>query len=155
MSVSNVSGGDYLNMVQRATRLNTVNEVANARQSGQAPDMEQLQASNQQVRDTARETGVALYSQNLAKQTVETYTKTTEQMNSSSATTTTSAASSSTTENGVYTFDSAAVNDALQTTQKRALGVALYENLNDQATQRPEFSRPDNGPVVLPVNVYV
>ena len=151
MVVANASGNDYLNMVQRATRLNTVNEVANARQSGQAVDTQQLQASNQQVRDTARETGVALYSQNLAKQTVETYTKTTEQMNSSPSTTT-SSSSSSTSENGVYTFDSAAVNDALQTTQRRAAGVALYENLSTQASQPPA---PGNNPVVLPVNVYV
>ncbi len=151
MVVSSTSGSDYLNMAQQATRLNTVNEVANARQSGQPVDTQQLQASNQQVKDTARETGVALYTQNLAKQTVETYTKTSEQMNSSTSTTS-SSSSSSTTENSVYTFDSAAVNDALQTTQKRAAGVALYENLNTQAPQQPDLG---NNPVVQPVNVYV
>lgn len=154
MVVANVSGSDYLNTVQRATRLNTVNAVANAKQSGQAVDKAQLQASNQQVRETARETGVALYAQNLAKQTVETYSKTSEQMNSSTANTTTTDSSSSD-SNGVYTFDPAAVNDALQTTQKRAMGVALYETLSEQGAQRPGFSNPGNGPVVLPVNVYV
>jgi hypothetical protein len=148
MNAISGSGSDYLNLVRRATRQNTVTQVADAKQTGNTVDVEQLQASNQQIRDSARETGVALYAQNLQKQSVETYAKTAE--NTPSYTTGSSDSSSDNNGDKVYTFDAAAVNEGLQTVQNRARGVALYENLSDGL---------GNGsgerPVTLPVNVYV
>jgi len=130
------TNNSYLNMVQQATRYNTLSTVAQARQSGATVDVEQLQTSNQQLRNDAREVGVQLYSQQLVKQQVETYSNT--------------SSSNDDTSSSVYTFDAAAVNDNLQMAQKRSLGVQLYENLNTQ--EQPDFT---TRPVTLPVNVYV
>ncbi len=129
-------------MVQQATRYNTLSTVAQARQSGATVDVEQLQTSNQQLRNDAREVGVQLYSQQLVKQQVETYSNASSSNNNAS--------SNDDTTSSVYTFDAAAVNDNLQMAQKRSLGVQLYENLNTQ--EQPDFT---TRPVTLPVNVYV
>ncbi|WP_198262904.1 hypothetical protein [sulfur-oxidizing endosymbiont of Gigantopelta aegis] len=158
MNAISGTSSDYLNLVQGATRRNTVTQVVDAKQTGKPVDVEQLQASNQQIRDSARETGVALYSQSLQKQAVETYTKASE--NAPSYTTGSDSSSDSSSiysdtyssdNSNVYTFDAAAVNNGLQTVQKRALGVALYENLSAGSGNAPTNDRP----TTLPVNVYV
>ncbi|MCW8930506.1 MAG: hypothetical protein OQL19_09740 [Gammaproteobacteria bacterium] len=141
-AVDGAGVSNYLSVVQQATKRNTLSQVIDAKQSGQTVDVEQLQSSNQVLRDTARETGVVLYTQQLQKQAFETYVNTSQ--NNSYNTTANDDKGSD-----VYTFDAAQVNDNLQTVQKRALGVAYYENLSDQA-DRPEFHKPST----LPVNVY-
>ena len=147
-AVNGSSSNTYLNLVQQATRRNTLTQVIDAKQSGNPVDVEQLQSSNQALRDTARETGVSLYSQQLQKQAVETYTNTSQ--NTSYDTSSDDDKNSS----DVYTFDASTVNAASQTVQKRTLAVAAYINLaqnqNDQQN-RSEFGNP----FVQPVNVYV
>lgn len=151
MNVVNSPASDYLNRVQSMTRANTLNQVAQARQSEQPLDVEQLQSSNQELRDTARETAVDLYSQSLARQAVETYTNASVNNTNSNS----SSSSNSESENDVYTFDPAAVNDARQTAQQRAFSVAYLEsqseNQNGNQVGRPEFGHPS----VQPVSVYV
>ena len=145
MNAVSGAGNDYLNMVQLATQRNTYTQVAEAKQSGKPVDVEQLQSSNQELRENARETGVALYTQSLQKQTFETYVNASERASDSY-----SSNSDNDNSSDVYTFDAARVNDALQTAQKRSFGVALYENLGSQQ-ERPELSNPST----RPVNVYV
>jgi len=67
-TVNGTNSNTYLNLVQQATKRNTLTHVTDAKQSGQTVDVEQLQSSNQSLRDSARETGVTLYSQQLQKQ---------------------------------------------------------------------------------------
>ena len=150
-AVNGTSVSDYAQMVQRASHRNTLNHVAGAHQSGEQVNVEELQASNQALRDNARETGVALHTQSLHRQAFETYANTTanNSYNNSS-----SDSNNNDNSNDVYTFDASSVNDALQTVQRRTLGVAAYENqLENENSQpdRPEF----NNPSTQPVNVYV
>lgn len=143
MNAVGSSTNTYFDMVQQATRRNTLNHVAEARQSGASVDVEQVKSSNQQLRENSRELGVELYSQNLKKQQFETY------VNNSPDNSNTS--SSDDESNSVYTFDAARVNDNLQMVQKRTMGVALYENMNNQTQPQPEYSRAST----MPVSVYV
>ena len=136
-------GNNYLDMVQMATRRNTLVHVAQASQAGTPLDVALVQSSNQQLRENARETGVELYTQNLQMRAVETYTN----GNSNNASTNNNTDDSS---SGIYTFDASQVNETLQMAQRRAVGVAAYENLSNQA-ERPDFVRPATNPV----NVYV
>lgn len=122
MNIINGSSQQYVDLVQQATRRNTVTQVVDAKQNGTRVDFEQVQSSNQQIRETARETGVELYSQSLTKQAFETYVNTSSNMASNSTNTDNNSSN-------VYTFDPKEVNDTLQSAQKRAVGVALYENL--------------------------
>lgn len=140
MNVLGSTANTYLDMVHQATRRNTVTQVVEAKQSGSPVDVEQVQSSNQQLRNNARELGVELYSQNLKKQQFETYVNSAPDNSNSS---------SEDKSSSVYTFDAAQVNDTLQMAQRRMLGVELYENMKNQS--QPEV----NNPATLPVNVYV
>ena len=77
---------NYLDMVQLATMRNTLYQVTQASPAEQPLDYSQLQQSNQQLRQNARETGVELYSQVLQKQMLETYANTSENTNSTNNT---------------------------------------------------------------------
>ena len=134
MNTISSAGNNYLDMVQKATKRNTLSSVSQAQQSGQPLDTEQVQQSNQQIKDTARETGVELYSLNIQKQTVETYTNANN--NNTSTDNNTDDDSSN-----VYTFDASSANETVQTAQQRAVGVAVYQNLSNQAEQS-EFVKP-------------
>lgn len=89
-----------------------------------------MKQSNQHIRDTARETAVELYSQQLKKQSFETYMESSQQLNEDEE------EEKNSSNDSVYTYDPQTVNDSLQTAQKRALGVSLYENISEQATNR-------------------
>ncbi|NOQ80432.1 MAG: hypothetical protein GQ546_13660 [Gammaproteobacteria bacterium] len=115
----------YVNLVQKSVHANSLNQVAEAKQAGDPVDVEQLHQSNQFIRDTARETGVELYSQQLKKQSFETYVESSQQLNEDEE--------ENSSNDLVYTYNPQVVNDSLQTAQKRALGVSLYENLSQQA----------------------
>lgn len=137
-SISGVGNNSYFDPVQKTTRRSTLNQIADAKQSGNPVDKEQIQSSNQDIRDSARETGVALYSQKIVKQSFETYAN-------ASSNNANSSADSDNTANDGYTFDPEKVNDAVQTAQKRALGISLYEN---------QENKPD-GPTPKPVDISV
>lgn len=118
----------YVNLVQKSVHANSLKQVAEAKQASEPVDTEQLQQSNQYIRDTARETGAELYSQQLQKQAFETYMESSQQLNEDEE--------ENSNNNSVHTYDPLAVNDSLQMAQKRALGVSLYENISEQATNR-------------------
>lgn len=150
MNVTDSTASTYLNMVQQASKRNTLSHVAEARQSGTAVDVEQLKSSNQQLREDSRELGVELYSQNLKKQQFETYVNSAPDYGSSNSSSNNSSNNNNNDDSSsVYTFDAARVNDNLQMAQRRTLGVAFYENMNAQ-------NQPGSGtPSTLPVNVSV
>ncbi len=133
---------NYLDMVQLATMRNTLYQVTQASPAEQPLDYSQLQQSNQQLRQNARETGVELYSQVLQKQMLETYANTSENTNSTNNTNDSSSS--------VYTFDAGNVNETLEMAQQRAFGVALYEHMS--TSENTEFA---NTPTNTPVSVYV
>jgi len=143
-TISAVSN-NYVDLVQQATKRNTLSQVSESRNSGTPVDVEQIQSSNQQIRDSSRELGVELYSQNLARQAVETYANSSQQADSVYD----NSGDSNNTGN-VYTFDPKEVNDTLQTAQKRAFGISLYENLEPGNQGNGNgFEKP------VPVDVYV
>lgn len=120
----------YVNLVQKSVHANSLKQVAEAKKVGDPVDQEQLKQSNQHIRDTARETAVELYSQQLKKQSFETYMESSQQLNEDEE------EEKNSSNDSVYTYDPQTVNDSLQTAQKRALGVSLYENISEQATNR-------------------
>jgi len=131
--ISNV-GSSYGNLVQKATRRNTLEQVAESKQSGTPVDKEQLQTSNQEIRDQARETGADLYALKVQKQSVETYVKTSNQNSSSSE--------SDNNANAIYTPDPAKVNDAVQTVQKRNSVLALYDRMSSAGSEIQDGAKP-------------
>ena len=136
-SVSALGSNNYVDMLQKATRRNTLQYVADARQSGEPVDVDSVRLSNQELRDSARETGVELYSQQLKKSQFETYVNASNN-NSSEST------NSDDNTNSVSTFDASQVNSLLQTAQRRTVGVAMYENLQESRDNAGGFnpSRP-------------
>ena len=147
--VNGSSANTYLNLVQQATKRNTLTQVADAKQSGQPVNVEQLQASNQALRDSARETGVTLYSQQLQKQAFETYANTSQNVSYDTR------SNDENDSSEVYTLDASKVSDAAQTVQQRTLAVAAYEKL-EESRGGSQANRPDfNNPSTQPVNVYV
>jgi hypothetical protein len=147
-SVNETNVQNYLNVVQQTSKRNTLTQVADAKQSGNPVDAEQLQSSNKELRASARETSVTLFSQQLQKQAFETYANTSE--NNTNNTDSDDEKNSS----DVYTFDASKANDTLQTVQQRTLAVAAYENQSEGRSNTPDY--PDlNKPSPQPVNVYV
>ncbi len=126
MNTINSNSQTYVNLVQKSVHANSLNKVAESKQAGAPVDTKQLQQSNQDIRDSSRETGVELYSQQIQKQAFETYANSSQQLNEDEE--------ENNSNDSVYTYDPQAVNDSLQTAQQRAVGVSLYENLNNQVT---------------------
>lgn len=147
-TINGTSGNNHQGIVQQATKRNTLTQVADAKQSGIPVDVEQIQSSNQELRNTARETGVALYSQQLQKKTFETYANVS---NNNSSTTSSDENKSS---NDIYNFDASKVNDALQTVQRRSFAVAAYENQDKNQNNQPNQPELDT-PSTQPVNIFV
>ena len=152
LTTTSLNNNTYLDLVQQATRRNTLQHVAEAQQSGQPLDVDAVKLSNQALRDSARETGVELYSQQLVKQQFETYASASANASDNSQTSGTESSESS---SSVWTYDAANVNEALQTAQQRALGVSVYERLYEARDSFDGYN-PVNRPVTQPVlDVYV
>ena len=156
LTTTSLNNNTYLDLVQQATRRNTLQQVAEAQQSGQPLDVDAVKLSNQALRDSARETGVELYSQQLVKQQFETYASASANAaDNNQASTTGSSQSSSENSASVWTYDAANVNEALQTAQQRALGVSVYERMQEAGDNFDGYN-PVNRPVIQPVfDVYV
>ena len=137
-SVNSVGSDNYLSTVLQATKRNTLTHLADAKQSGTPVDVTEVKASNQQLREDAKEVGATLYSRNVKLQTLETYTSSAQNAPSYS-----NDNNSANTTSEVSSFDAAAVNDARQTAQERALKVALYENTAASGA-RPGGNNPSN-----------
>ncbi|GEM_PF-1824285 len=152
LTTTSLNNNTYLDLVQQATRRNTLQQVAEAQQSGQPLDVDTVKLSNQALRDSARETGVELYSQQLVKQQFETYASASANASDNSQA---SSNGSSESSSSVWTYDAANVNEALQTAQQRALGVSVYERLYEAGDNVDGFD-PVSRPVTRPVfDVYV
>jgi len=134
MDVLAANNQSYWDMVHTATKRNTLVQASEAKQSGTPLNVEEVQQSNQQLKDSARETGTELYGLQLTKQAFETYARTTENQSNSSD-------DSSDDKQEVYSFDSKNVNEMSAMAQQRALGTALYSNFKEQAesTHRVDY----------------
>lgn len=143
-TVSGVSSNSYLDTVMQATKRNTVSQVLDAKQSGTSVDVEKVKESNQQLQEKAKDVGVELYTRNLKMDTYETYTKGAQQASEMYG----SANDDNNDSNKIESFNASNVNDARSTVQERALKVAYYENISEDASQLPESgnsSPSDNG----------
>ena len=124
MNTINFSASDYVGFTQELVKRNTATEIIEAKQSGTPVDREQIQQSNQEIKDKSLHVGIAAYQANVTKNNIATYIQSTEQTNNSNA--------SNNSDAEIYTYDAKEVNDARSTVQKRAIGISVYENI--QAT---------------------
>jgi hypothetical protein len=133
MTTINSSGSDYTNIVQTALKRNTAIEVINAKQSGTSVNKEEIQLSNQEIKDKSVNAGFAIYQAKLQKNTMDTYLQSSEQAkdiySSSSSDSSNTPSTPSSTNPEIYTFDAQAVNEARSTVHKRAIGISVYENV--------------------------
>ena len=129
MNTINSSASDYVNVVQKAVKRNTVIEVIDAKQSGTPINKEEVQASNQAIKDKSVDAGLAVSQANMAKNSLDTYIQSSEQAKAFYSSDSTTSDSSDTNKPEVYTFDPQAVNEARSTAQKRAIGISVYENI--------------------------
>jgi len=142
----NQSSSNFLNVAQKALVRNTANEVAQAKEAGQPIDKEKIQASNQVVKDDLRSTAVNVLESKNQVQSLDTYIKASqkaaEQYNNSDA------EKNSTTNNTVSSFDAQAVNETRQTVQRRAVGIEVYEKVQEQKVS-------ENEPQINPLEISV
>jgi hypothetical protein len=120
-AISN-NASSLINATNTLVKRNTTIEVIDAKQSGNAVDIEKIQQSNQEIKGKSKSVGIAAYQVSLTKSAIDTYAQSTENRNTSST-------SSSENNNDIYTFDAQEVNDVRATVQKRAIGIAAYERV--------------------------
>ena len=144
------TNNNYVDLVQQATRRNTLEQANDSRKSGESIDVEKTQQSNQEIKDDARETGVELYTQQLVKNSFETYAETSQ---NNPYSTSNDDSDDESEQPDIYTFDPQTVNDALGTAQKRTLATELYDNKGSQNQSnnptQPDFENK------APINIYV
>ncbi len=122
MNTINTNASDYLGFTQKLVKRNTAIQLIDAKQSGDPINKQQLQESNQAIKDKSVDAGLAIYQTNIKKNTIDTYIQASDNANNSN--------SSSTAEpNEISSFDANAVNDARSTAQRRAVGISVYEQI--------------------------
>jgi hypothetical protein len=122
MNTINTNASDYLGFTQKLVKRNTAIQLIDAKQSGDPINKQQLQESNQAIKDKSVDAGLAIYQTNSKKNTIDTYIQASDNANNSN--------SSSTQEpNEISSFDASAVNDARSTAQRRAVGISVYEQI--------------------------
>jgi hypothetical protein len=122
MNTINTNASDYLGFTQKLVKRNTAIQLIDAKQSGDPINKQQLQESNQAIKDKSVDAGLAIYQTNIKKNTIDTYIQASDNANNSN--------SSSTQEpNEISSFDASAVNDARSTAQRRAVGISVYEQI--------------------------
>ena len=122
MNTINTNASDYLGFTQKLVKRNTAIQLIDAKQSGDPINKQQLQESNQAIKDKSVDAGLAIYQTNIKKNTIDTYIQASDNANNSN--------SSSTQEpNEISSFDASAVNDARSTVQRRAVGISVYEQI--------------------------
>jgi len=124
MNTVNSATSNYVNLVQKAVTRNTVNQVIDAKQSGTPINKEEIQQSNQEIKDKSVQVGFSVYETNIKKQTVDTYIQSTENAKDMY-----SSDSSDSTDSEINSFDAQAVNEARSTVHKRAIGISVYEQI--------------------------
>ena len=122
MNTINTNASDYLGFTQKLVKRNTAIQLIDAKQSDDPINKQQLQESNQAIKDKSVDAGLAIYQTNIKKNTIDTYVQASDNANNSN--------SSSTQEpNEISSFDASAVNDARSTAQRRAVGISVYEQI--------------------------
>lgn len=122
MNTINTNASDYLGFTQKLVKRNTAIQLIDAKQSGDPINKQQLQESNQAIKDKSVDAGLAIYQTNIKKNTIDTYIQASDNANNSN--------SSSTPEpNEISSFDANAVSDARSTAQRRAVGISVYEQI--------------------------
>lgn len=123
MNTINTNASDYLGFTQKLVKRNTAIQLIDTKQSGDPINKQQLQESNQAIKDKSVDAGLAIYQTNIKKNTIDTYIQASDNANNSN--------SSSTPEpNEISSFDANAVNDARSTAQRRAVGISVYEQIH-------------------------
>jgi hypothetical protein len=124
MNAVNSTSSNYVGLVQKAVTRNTVNQVIDSKQSGTPINKDDIKESNQEIKDKSIQAGLSVYEANIKKQTVDTYIQSTEKANDLY-----SSDSSDSTNTEINSFDAQAVNEARSTVHKRAIGIAVYEQV--------------------------
>ena len=131
-TISSTGNNNYLNTVMQATKRNTVSQVLDAKQSGTPVDVKEIQSSNQELQANAKDVRVELYTREVKLNTLDTYTEGTQQVNDMYS------SGNDDDSDEIESFNASNVNDARSTAQERALKVAYYENMSEEASQLPE-----------------
>ncbi len=131
-TVGSVSNNSYLDTVMQATKRNTVSQVLDAKQSGTPVDVKEVQSSNQELQANAKDVRVELYTREVKLNTLNTYTEGAQKANDMYS------SGNGNDSSEIESFDASNVNDARSTAQERALKVAYYENMTEDASQLPE-----------------
>lgn len=145
------SSASFVNVAKKALVQNTVNEVSQAKEAGQPIDKEKIQASNQAVKDDLRSSAVAVAEYKNQIQLVDSYIQTSKQANeyyNNAASSSTETNNNNNSNNQINSFDAQAVNDARKTVQRRAVGVEIYERVQEQKVS-------DNKPQINPLEIIV
>jgi uncharacterized protein YfaQ (DUF2300 family) len=124
MNTINSSSSDYLAFTQKLVKRNTATEIIEAKQSGTPVDKDQIQQSNQEIKDKSLNASLTAYQANITKNNIDTYIQSTQNANGSNS-------SDDDSDADIYTFDAKEVNDARSTVQKRAIGISVYENMQE------------------------
>lgn len=122
MNTINTNASDYLGFTQKLVKRNTAIQLIDAKQSGDPINKQQLQESNQAIKDKSVDAGLAIYQTNIKKNTIDTYIQASDNANNSNS-------SSTQGPNEISSFDASAVNDARSTAQRRAVGISVYEQI--------------------------
>lgn len=132
MNAINSTSSSYVGLVQKAVTRNTAHQVIDAKQSGTPINKEDIQASNQEIKDKSVQAGLFVYQANIKKQNVDTYIQSTAQANEIYG-----SDPDNSTDTEMYSFDAQAVNEARSTVQKRAIGISVYEQVQSTKGDSP------------------
>ena len=134
MNVVDSSTSSYVGLVQKAVTRNTVHQVIDAKESGTPINKEEIKESNQAIKDKSVQAGISVYEANIKKQTIDTYTQSTQNANDMY-----SSKSSDSTSSEINSFDAQAVNEARSTVHKRAIGISVYEQVQSTKDDKQAF----------------
>jgi len=113
---------DYTSFTQKIVKRHIATEVIEAKQTGSPIDVEKIRESNQAIKEKSVDVALTVYQANVKKNNIDTYIQSTNTTNSS-------VNSSAESANDIYTFDAKEVNEVRSTAQKRAIGIAIYEQV--------------------------
>lgn len=122
MNTISSNTSNYLKFTQKLVKRNSASEIIDAKQSGEPIDKQQLQESNQAIKDKSVDAGLAIYHTNIQKSMLDTYIQASNNTNNSTKNKTENS-------NEISSFDASAVNEARSTAQRRAVGISVYERV--------------------------
>lgn len=129
--MNDINVNSAVDYTKTLVKRNTAIEIVDAKNSGNPIDKEQIQQSNQDVKDKSKDAGLAVYQAKLTKNTVDTYIQSSENAKNYYS----NGDDSSNSNSEIYTFDPKAVNEAQSMVHKRAVGISVYEKI--QSVKEP------------------